>query len=848
MTIGDFIDKTKVTISNDLISYVIDGFLKSNLAFYKPNSSLMLYLETDKNNRGKVNSADVNNFVNSLMLDKLKNKYGVDNYHLVSEEKRLKDSLKEIDRINTAFKKNYFVKITKDGVIGEAGIKYDHTFIINTMPENYVEILSGLYEQIRELKLDDVAILACSPNYAGLGYTAPIKINCSVEALETIMKMLDNMKHSFTSKTKKVLPIYDRFNTWYGYDQYDSYNEVDASAIFTMAIFQAIQHTFDAYLDQAVEINGVLIKDYYENKPNKLQAMRDIIANSIALEDAFLANVILNTRNELAAFGLTATNILNVPIVEARMKDFYGYEELDEYDSSLDADIIAKEIISEMVSNDKETKEEDVAEVIPVNTSIVIEEPLKNGDEKKEDLKDDEIIEEDSHDSDEVIEVNEPKIETIDVKEELQKASVQSKENISKEDLHNPDKLEYTNPDSHCLEYQLKDGLLIPDLADIAYNGDSLKEALSSGGYETGFEYIRDVASHFHYDYKGSNEDNQNMLEILRNPSRYYFDGTLKEEFQESIPKVEEVAENLKEQVEKQPELGEELVIRTKEEARDEDILSSIGGEITKAVQSVVEEMRQAARQIPVVEGVFEVDDKQYQELANDLDKKERQQQYQALGEELEGNTLDSTKKVDEISAKEEALIAEQTSSILEDVTDNPVSHKDLNKVDDQNYFVNAGYLMQFANDFDEKRVDRDKLTPDELEALKQTSMATLTSSLNRLVDAIKVAEEEKETKEDKIVDERYAKYAYLVDNLDNLNKKIKNSDQTVLEYFEEQEIEKNVKGDEILNFHDHSKKTIKQFVNEHLINYLVNFGSHELSYILALYADSIEEPEVVKK
>lgn len=113
MTIDEFKAKTKVTISNELINYVINGFLKSNLAFYKPNSSLMLYLETDKNARGKVDKNQVNSFINRLMLDKLKNKYGKNNYYSTSEDKRVRDSREESDRISTIFKKMLLLILPK---------------------------------------------------------------------------------------------------------------------------------------------------------------------------------------------------------------------------------------------------------------------------------------------------------------------------------------------------------------------------------------------------------------------------------------------------------------------------------------------------------------------------------------------------------------------------------------------------------------------------------------------------------------------------------------------------------------------------------------------------------------
>ena len=643
MTINDFMDKTKVTISNDLINYIIDGFLKSNLSFYKPNDSLMLYLETDNSSRGKVSDSQTNNFINRLMLDKLKNKYGKDNYLSISEDVRLKDSKEEIKHIDSMFKKSIFVNITKDGLEDASDLRYDHTFIIRPRIDEYSDVLSSLYESVRDLGLDDVLIHACSPNYVGLGYTSPIKINCSVESLVEVLHMLDGMKYNFTSKMAKVLPIFNRFNTWYGYDQYDAYNGVEASAIFTMAIFQAIDKTFDVYLEQDVMINDVNVKEYYDSKPNKLIAMRDIIKNSIALEDALVSNIILNTRNELSAFGLNVTNILNVPAVEARMNEYYGNSLVNPSDE-------ASLIVSEMTL---ESEEEDFSQVIPVTTNIVME---------------------------------------SDVNQELVK------------------------------------------------------------------------------------------------------------------PKVE---------------------FMTREQIKDETLVASIQDEITSSVEEVISQMRQASNNLKIKDvEAYEASQEEVDEIASLQAKEEKidktKKQYQELDQEL----VDDNQTV----GKSEV--------------------KPLNHVGDDAYFVNASYLVKYARDFSNSIAEKVDLTDEEVEALKNTSVAELSESINRLVDAIKSEEGYTDTpvEETVVADERLEKYAYLVDDLTNLYKKVKNSDKTVLDYFEEEEVDKNIRGDEILHFHDNSKKTSKQFVNDHLINYLVNFGSHELAYIVALYADSVETPEVIKK
>lgn len=790
MTIDNFIEKTKVTINNDLINYVIDGFLKSNVSFYKPESSLMLYLETDKDNKGKVSKSQIDNFINHLMLDKLKNKYGKDQYLFVPENVRINDAQKEIGSISDVLKKNTFVNINATGIVGRGALSFDHIFVVNVRPEEYIEVLNTLYERVRDLGRDDVLICACSPNYAGIGYNAPIKINCSVEALEDVLNMLDKMEYSFTSKTQKVLPIYDRMNTWYGYDQYDSYNKVEASAIFTMAIFNAIQKTFYTYLDQDVKIDDILIRDYYDSKPNKLQAMRDIINNSIKLEDALLANIILNTRNELSEFGLTTTNILNVPIIEARMQECYGYQFVGNYESQ-EPEGIAEEIINEMVFYEPEKKS--VPEVIPVTTNIVME----NDDNVIDDIETFEFSEITDSKNGEIKEYD-------DAREQVNKVDEENKVVD-----HNPDKLELINPDSNCLEYQLLDGTVIPDLADIAYRGESLEEALRSGGYRIDFDYICDVAKHFHMDYTGSVEDQEKMLYILRNLSKYYFDGTPKEEEKKSTEKNIEITND------------DEKVLRNKEEAFDEQIISSIENEINRAVQEVVNSMREAAKSLPDVANISEVDEKQYENFSDEYRKEEKieekKEQYGNLGKELDSK--DSITKI-------------------------------MDGIDDNNYFVNAGYLIKFADNFQENRSDKDQLTQEELTSLRESGIETLNNSLERLADLIKddAVPAVENTKSEEISDDRLEKYAYLVDDLDNLRKKVKNSDQTVLEYFEKEEIEKNIKGDEILNFHDYSKKTAKEFVNGYLINYLVNFGYHELSYILALYADSIEDSNVLIK
>lgn len=114
-------------------------------------------------------------------------------------------------------------------------------------------------------------------------------------------------------------------------------------------------------------------------------------------------------------------------------------------------------------------------------------------------------------------------------KEIKEEKAIQSND-IDLEKLHNPDNLQRINPESNCLEYLLANDLLIPDLADIAYKGDSLIDALHSGGYQTDFDYIRDVAKHFGLEYSGSKEDNKQLLDVLKNLDKYYFDGSLKEE------------------------------------------------------------------------------------------------------------------------------------------------------------------------------------------------------------------------------------------------------------------------------------------------------------------------------
>ncbi len=76
-------------------------------------------------------------------------------------------------------------------------------------------------------------------------------------------------------------------------------------------------------------------------------------------------------------------------------------------------------------------------------------------------------------------------------------------------------------------DFENTKGVLIPNLADVSYEGDSLKEALRTGGYMSDFEYIKQLAEHFKLgEYANGIAQNRVILHNLRHLDQFYSDGT----------------------------------------------------------------------------------------------------------------------------------------------------------------------------------------------------------------------------------------------------------------------------------------------------------------------------------
>lgn len=87
---------------------------------------------------------------------------------------------------------------------------------------------------------------------------------------------------------------------------------------------------------------------------------------------------------------------------------------------------------------------------------------------------------------------------------------------------------ERVNPDSSCLDYLTSDDVLVPDLRDVAYNGNDLIEAMKMGGNVVDFDNIAAIAKHFGMDdYKATKDQKSKLLEVLRNLDKYDMDGTI---------------------------------------------------------------------------------------------------------------------------------------------------------------------------------------------------------------------------------------------------------------------------------------------------------------------------------
>lgn len=88
----------------------------------------------------------------------------------------------------------------------------------------------------------------------------------------------------------------------------------------------------------------------------------------------------------------------------------------------------------------------------------------------------------------------------------------------------------------YSLDYRTKDGILIPDFRAIAYNGNSLGEALKTWGYSLDDGTPKDIADHFGFtDYTGTEEQDKAIIEILKNLSEYDMYGHKLDENKETV-------------------------------------------------------------------------------------------------------------------------------------------------------------------------------------------------------------------------------------------------------------------------------------------------------------------------
>lgn len=546
MDINTFRNKTKVVVTDELIKSVIDGYVNSNVPFYNEKNSLMSCMEMDSNNGGLVDINDNFNFISSIMLNNLFDCFGgKEEYLKLSDEEKSHLGKEEYDSIKDKMQKKFYYIYSAKGILEKDDTKnLEHEFVIKMKPENFIFVLKTIYNSLRDNNLENVRIVTPATKYIGAGYNAPIRIKCSTEDLLKVVDMLDGLTNTLESKTSKVMPILEVPGLWYGYEQV-SENGQTSSSRFTAAVYEAIKEATESFAND-LELwmeDGTIMMDYLRNAKNKYKAMRDIIKRSHYYGDNLITSIIETTKAKLDKFNINMADALRINEVEAKIDNVYGVNNTAQM--LFDQRVSEQDVISTPVTisyeakekSDEEKRLDSYLEAINnpesenLNTDAEANAQTINTEEQvnayTEDLAsldasaDLNMEVKDATYADESLDSFEQKIDEAiaSVQQTVAKTKVLTTgHSIIDEDALN---------ESMTKEFVNSEGVLIPDLKDIAYGGDILTEALATGGYYTDNEYLQSLAKHFKInDYTGSSIQNAQILYNLRHLELFNQDGS----------------------------------------------------------------------------------------------------------------------------------------------------------------------------------------------------------------------------------------------------------------------------------------------------------------------------------
>lgn len=330
MELNEFRNNTKVVINEELISSLVEGYIKSDSPFYNQKTSLMACIETDSACAGKVDPDDNEKFMNLLMLNMCFDKcHGKSEFLQLDKEDQVK--------MGRIFYRKIRKQIFECGqvVYDQSGINQDndykemeHEFIIKTLPENFIYVLKTLYEGMRKEGLKDFRIVTPSTRFVCLGYSAPIKLRCKSADLPNMLRFLDDMDDVLSSTTMEVHPMYKITGSWYGYEQVRN-DGITAPSQVANAVYEAIKTVMTIYTEKTdIEMpDGSLSREYYNHTKNKYIALRNILA--VALQDDYdfvMEHLVDLTKSKLQEWNVNIADCLRYSSINEEVENIFGKE------------------------------------------------------------------------------------------------------------------------------------------------------------------------------------------------------------------------------------------------------------------------------------------------------------------------------------------------------------------------------------------------------------------------------------------------------------------------------------------------------------------------------------------
>lgn len=340
MAINDFRLKIKTTANDQKIINIIESFMKGNVRLVNDEDGLKDLYKHDSGSMGNVNQDDYISLKNVFVMDSIRNK-GIDLDSITSKEEKMNLLQTTNDEIINNLNSDADLVLSTKGVLnGDDSNNLNHAIILNVKADDFITVLSSLYESLKFRELDDVRIVTPTVSTIKYGFSRTILIKCNSKDLEYTVDMIEGLNQDIIDKCREVPVIYPSYNGWFGYETEDKEKNLNSTVMISKIIYDSIKDTIDQLAkNEDLQINNEKLSDYIENTSIKPFAYKDILN---AYKDKVIPVIIEVFKDKLGKNGINLANIYELPNVTEELNSIYG--SID-YSTLFDSAVFQNEVL-----------------------------------------------------------------------------------------------------------------------------------------------------------------------------------------------------------------------------------------------------------------------------------------------------------------------------------------------------------------------------------------------------------------------------------------------------------------------------------------------------------------------